>query len=168
MNTRQQCEALYRAAFGESPDFDRQLFDSFFDCVEFLEIESVVAAMFFKIPCTLKTGSESLPAYYLYAVTTHSDFRRQGLMSRLFSERLPDGTFCFLKPSSEGVQKFYSLQGFKKLVGTPKDTDNRIIVSDKFEALSSLCDKPSGSYTLMAKGGSADQIETLGFKYTLE
>ena len=49
MNTRQQCEALYRAAFGESPDFDRQLFDSFFDCVEFLEIESVVAAMFFKI-----------------------------------------------------------------------------------------------------------------------
>ena len=167
MTRREQCKALYKTAFGECSEFDTMLFDLFFDNVETLEIDGSVAAMYFKIPCTLEFKGDKKSACYIYAVTTHSDYRHRGLMSKLFADTLssPD-TLYFLKPSSEGVIAFYKQAGFKQITGTRGRCDTSITVSDDFKALSAICDKPTADYPIMIKG--ITDIEKLQFEYTLE
>ena len=166
MNKRQQCEKLYNEAFGEDRQFDKMLFDLFFDKVETLEKDGVVAAMYFKIPCILKYNNNRKKAYYIYAVTTHKDFRHQGLMSKLFDDTQTEDAFYFLKPSSEGVIKFYNQASFTQITGTRDVCDAMIEVDDNFKTLSALCDKPQGSYSIMIKGSPL--IDKLTFEYTLE
>ncbi len=167
MTKFEQCKSLYNAAFGSEPEFDNMLFNMFFDCVETLEIDGNVAAMYFKIPCTLNLNGEKQKAYYIYAVTTHSDFRHQGLMSKLFGgTQTEKDAFYFLKPSSEGVINFYNQVGFKQITGTRDSCDATIEVDNNFKKLSSVCDKVKGTYPLMIKGNQ--NIETLNFIYTLE
>lgn len=167
MNKRQQCENLYKNAFGEAPEFDDMLFDLFFDNVETLEKDDVVTAMYFKIPCTVNLKGVKKTAYYIYAVTTHKDYRHQGLMSKLFANTtLENNTLYFLKPSSEGVIAFYNQAGFKQIIGTRDICDAVIEVNDSFKKLSSLCDKPHGTYPIMIKG--ITDIKKLTFEYTLE
>lgn len=167
MTIFEQCKKLYNDAFGEDKKFDSMLFDSFFDNVETLEIDDVVAAMYFKIPCVLNFKGTKFKAYYIYAVTTHKDFRHKGLMSKLFSETQNEEAFYFLKPSSEGVIAFYSQAGFKQITGTRQTCDTVIEVCDKFKKLSLICDKPQNTYPIMIKG-TPDNINKLTFEYTLE
>lgn len=167
MTKIEQCKKLYNAAFGSDKQFDTMLFDLFFNYVETFEIDGVIAAMYFKIPCTLNHNNTKSKAYYIYAVTTHEKFRHQGLMSKLFYEtQTEDDAFYFLKPSSEGVIRFYSQSGFKQIVGTREVCDAVIEVDDNFKKLSSLCDKPQNTYPIMIKG--APNIDKLTFEYTLE
>ena len=167
MTKLKQCKLLYNAAFGSEPEFDNMLFDMFFDNVETLEIDGKVAAMYFKIPCTLNLNGEKQKAYYIYAVTTHSDFRHRGLMSKLFYEtQTENDAFYFLKPSSEGVINFYNQVGFKQIIGTRNNCDAIIEVDDSFKKLSSICDKVKDTYPIMIKG--SPNIEQLNFIYTLE
>ncbi|MBQ8266959.1 MAG: GNAT family N-acetyltransferase [Clostridia bacterium] len=167
MTAKEQCKKLYKDAFGESQEFDNMLFQLFFDNVETLEKDGKVAAMYFKIPCILNLNNVKSKAYYIYAVTTHSDYRHQGLMSKLFVETQtePD-THYFLKPSSEDVIAFYNQAGFKQIVGTRETCDATIEVKDDFKSLSKLCDKPQKEYPIMIKG--ITDIEKLTFEYTLE
>lgn len=167
MTIRKQCEKLYKDAFGESEKFDNMLFDMFFKNIEFFEKDGIVTAMYFKIPCTLNLNGISHKAYYIYAVTTHSDYRHQGIMSQLFAKTTnqPD-TLYFLKPSNEKVIKFYNQANFKQIVGTSELCDAIIQVNDDFKKLSKICDKPKTTYTLMVKG--VPNINKLTFKYTLE
>ncbi len=167
MTRRQQCEKLYNSAFGEDREFDTMLFDMFFDYVETLEIDGIITAMYFKIPCVLNQKGIRSKAYYIYAVTTHSDFRHKGLMSKLFKEtQRENDALYFLKPSSDGVIAFYNQAGFKQIIGTRDTSDAVIEVSDAFKSLSSLCDKPNNTYPLMIKGVA--DIKQLTFEYTLE
>ncbi len=166
MTDRQQCEALYRDAFGDSGEFDSLLFDLFFDNVETLKKDSTVVAMYFKIPCTLSKGGNRQRAYYIYAVTTHNNYRHQGLMSKLFEGTANEPVLHFLKPSSEGVINFYKQVDFKQIVGTLEKCDAVIEVDDNFKKLSQLCDKPTADYPIMIKG--IDGIDRLTFEYTLE
>ena len=167
MTPRQQCENLYKEAFGEEKEFDQMLFDLFFDNVEYLTQDNIICAMYFKIPCFLNKDGIKHKAYYIYAVTTHKDFRHQGLMSRLFDNTQTEkDVFYFLKPSSEGVIPFYTQSGFKQIIGTRDVTDAVIEVDDKFKKLSNLCDKPQNDYPIMIKG--YPQIKKLTFEYTLE
>lgn len=167
MTKRKQCENLYKDAFGDSGEFDIALFDSFFDCVETLETNGVVTAMYFKIPCTLRLANTTKLAYYIYAVTTHKDYRHKGLMSKLFANTITKtDALYFLKPSSEGVIKFYEQAGFKQIVGTRKPCEAIIEVNDDFKTLSRLCDKPQQTYPIMIKGFT--DINKLTFEYTLE
>lgn len=167
MTKRQQCEKLYKDAFGECAEFDKMLFDLFFDNVEILEKDGKVAAMYFKIPCAVKIKGIKKTAFYIYAVTTHSDYRHQGLMSKLFADTTtqPDALY-FLKPSSEGVIAFYKQAGFKRIIGTRDMTDAVIEADDNFKKLSALCDKPQSTYPIMIKG--ITDINELTFEYTLE
>ncbi len=167
MTKRQQCEKLYKDAFGDSGEFDAMLFDLFFDYIETLQIDDTVAAMYFKIPCTLNLKNVKAKAYYIYAVTTHKDYRHQGLMSKLFADTQtePD-TLYFLKPSSKGVIPFYNQAGFKQIIGTREICDAVIAVNDDFKKLSQLCDKPQDTYPIMIKG--ITNIDKLTFEYTLE
>ncbi len=167
MTIRKQCENLYKHAFGEDREFDKMLFDLFFDNVEILKQGDTVAAMYFKIPCVLNYNKSKTKAYYIYAVTTHKDFRRQGLMSKLFDETQNEDCFYFLKPSSEGVIAFYEQAGFKQIIGTRDITNAIIEVDDNFKKLSLICDKPQNTYPIMIKG-IYDNINQLTFEYTLE
>lgn len=165
--TKKQCINLYNAAFGEDREFDKMLFDLFFDNVEKLEIDGTVAAMYFKIPCVLNQNGTRSKAYYIYAVTTHSDFRHRGLMSRLFEETQTEkDAFYFLKPSSQNVIPFYTQAGFTEIIGTREICDSTIEVDENFKKLSALCDKVKISYPLMTKGNP--NIQKLTFLYTLE
>ena len=167
MSIREQCEKLYKDAFGEDQEFDTMLFDLFFDNVEILQNDGIVTAMYFKIPCTLNLKGVKTKAYYIYAVTTHNDFRHQGLMSKLFTKTQNElDILYFLKPSSEGVIKFYTQAGFKQIIGTRDKTDAVIEVDDGFKKLSCLCDKVKNTYPIMIKGKTG--IEKLTFEYTLE
>jgi len=166
MTTQEQCIKLYKSAFGESGEFDDLLFDYFFENIETLKIGDTVAAMYFKIPCVLNQSGKKTKAYYIYAVTTHADFRRKGLMSKLFCDTQTEDAFYFLKPSSDGVIAFYEQAGFRRIVGTRDETDAIIEVSDAFKKISSLCDKPQSVYPIMIKGSA--KIQSLTFEYTLE
>ena len=167
MTIREQCESLYKAAFGEDKTFDAMLFDLYWENIETLQKDGIVAAMYFKIPCTLNLKGNKIPAYYIYAVTTHGDYRHRGLMSQLFADTQtePD-TFYFLKPSSLGVIPFYRQAGFTQIIGTRSVSNAAIEVDDKFKKLSSVCDKPQRDYPLMIKGDY--DIEKLTFEFTLE
>lgn len=167
MTKRDQCEKLYKDAFGETQEFDTMLFDLFFDNIETLEKNGVVAAMYFKIPCTFNLNGTKKAAYYIYAVTTHKDYRHKGLMSKLFAKTQtePD-TLYFLKPSSEGVIAFYNQAGFKQITGTRSLCDATIEVNNDFKKLSELCDKPTDEYPIMIKGFT--NIDRLTFEFTLE
>ncbi len=167
MTKRQQCEKLYKDAFGDSGEFDTMLFDLFFDNIETLQNGNTIVAMYFKIPCVVNINGVKKSAYYIYAVTTHKDYRHQGLMSKLFNDTITKSdTLYFLKPSSEGVIAFYRQAGFKQIVGTREICDAVIEVCDNFKKLSELCDKPQNSYPIMIKGIA--NIENLTFEYTLE
>lgn len=167
MTQRQQCEKLYNLAFGQDIEFDKMLFDLFFDRVETLEIDGQVASMYFKIPCTLNIDGTKTKAYYIYAVTTHSDFRHKGLMSKLFEQTQTEkDAFYFLKPSSEEVINFYTQTGFRQIIGTTEFCNATIEVDDNFKKLSSLCDKPKTAFPIMIKG--KPDISKLTFEYTLE
>ncbi len=167
MTKRQQCEKLYNLAFGEDRKFDKLLFDLFGDNIETLETDGIITAMYFKIPCVLNNKGIKSKAYYIYAVTTHSDFRHQGHMSKLFNQtQTKKNAFYFLKPSSEGVIEFYNQVGFKQIVGTRELCSAVIEVDQNFKKLSCLCDKPSSTYPIMIKNN--DSIDLLTFEYTLE
>ena len=166
MTIRKQCEKLYKDAFGDSGEFDSMLFDLFFKNVEVFEKNGVIAAMYFKIPCVLNIDGAKSKAYYIYAVTTHKDFRHQGIMSKLFAKTQQENAFYFLKPSSEGVIAFYNQAGFKQIVGTKAPCNAVIEVDDNFKKLSHLCDKPQNTYPIMIKG--VPNINKLTFEYTLE
>ncbi len=167
MTIREQCENLYADAFGQDTEFDTMLFDTFFKNVETLQKNGIVAAMYFKIPCILKLNESKIKAYYIYAVTTHKDFRHQGLMSKLFAKTQNESdAFYFLKPSSEGVIAFYNQAGFKQITGTRNITNAIIEVDDKFKKLSLLCEKAQSTYPIMIKSNL--NLEKLTFEYTLE
>lgn len=167
MTKKEQCLNLYKDAFGDSGKFDTMLFQLFSDNIVTSEKDGIVTAMYFKIPCTLNLNGVKSKAYYIYAVTTHRDYRHRGLMSRLFAQTLtePD-TVYFLKPSSCDVIPFYIQAGFKKIIGTHEVCNATIEVDNNFKKLSHLCDKAKKEYPLMLKG--AVNIEKLTFKYTLE
>ncbi len=167
MTTLEQCKNLYADAFGSSPEFDKMLFDLFGSNIETYKIDKTVAAMFFKIPCKVSINGILSSAYYIYAVTTHKDFRHQGIMTKLFEQTLTEpNTLYFLKPSSKNVIPFYVQADFKEITGTRNITDNYITVCRNFEKLSKLCDKPNLTYPIMIKG--ILNIDTLTFEYTLE
>ncbi len=166
MTDRQECERLYLDAFGDSGEFDTMLFDLFFNNVEMLKQDGRVVAMYFKIPCVLNVDDSRHKAYYIYAVTTHSDYRHQGLMSHLFDDTTNEQALYFLKPSSEGVINFYKQAGFRQIVGTREKCGAVIEVDDNFKKLSKLCDKPTADYPIMIK--SPHDLDKLTFEYTLE
>ena len=167
MTIRNQCERLYRQAFGESQEFDPMLFDLFFKNTEVSQKDGIVTAMYFKIPCVLNFDGTKSKAYYIYAVTTHNDYRHQGIMSNLIEKTQTESdSLYFLKPSSLDVIPFYNQAGFKQIVGTREICNAKIEVSDNFNRLSELCDKPNCDYPLMIKG--TINIEKLTFEYTLE
>ena len=170
MTERQQCEKIYKAAFGTAQGFDELLFDYYFDDVDVLEYHGSVVSMLFKIPCEIELGEIKKTAYYLYAVATDEQYRGRGYMSELIKRCCDDSdALYFLKPATTRLEKFYERLGFKKLSATPMcQADINITVSEKHIKLSQMCKKIKDDYNLMFLGALPQNIKTVSFKDTLE
>lgn len=109
-----RCREMYRLAFGNDGAFEDALFDGFFerDCHTLFVGGQAVAMLF-----ALDVAVRGQKGKYLYAVTTHPDYRGQGLMHRLFEkteERYRDSVdfFCLL-PQDEVLRELYQSLGYK-------------------------------------------------------
>lgn len=170
MTERQQCEKIYKAAFGTAQGFDELLFDYYFDDVDVLVSHGSVVSMLFKIPCEIELGEIKKTAYYLYAVATDEQYRGRGYMSELIKRCCDDSdALYFLKPATTRLEKFYERLGFSVLSATPVcSTNAKIIVGEKHKELSCMCKKVEDDYNLMFLGTIPPNIKKVYFKDTLE
>ncbi len=163
---REQCFNIYRSAFGNSGEFDERLFELFFDCCEYTELENGVAAMLFALPCTLHTNGKSYPCRYIYAAATAENMRSQGHMTRLL-EGL-DG-ILLLKPATESLIGYYEKRGFSSINAIYSNAGESFIeVDSRFVALAGEGRLDSGSYTAMIKSDIPISCKSLSFAYTME
>ncbi len=163
---RTECFELYRAAFGDSGEFDRRLFDYYFDCCSYLEVNGEVASMLFKLPCVLNIDGKRYPCSYIYAAATAEKYRSQGLMTKLLE--MQEG-ILILKPASESLISFYSVRGFKPFHAFHAKNGARCVEAD--ERLGSLAaggNTDGTPFTVMIKSDEPIDCENLNFAYTME
>ncbi len=166
MTEREQCVEIYRAAFGDSGEFDNNLFDLYFDCCEYLKIDGEVAAMLFALECTLCLDGKTYPCRYIYAAATADKFRSRGFMTRLLAEQ---SGILMLKPATDALIKFYAERGFRPFSAVHSSTGNRRVeVDDRFSALAMGGNNDGTSFTAMVRSNVPLNLEGLAFAYTME
>ena len=115
-----QLRALWRDAFGDDDAF----IDAFFaiygseGVVHTLSLDGRVVAALYALPCSVCSGSVSLPAAYIYAIATVPDCRGRGYMRKLLAEveALLAERGCrvfFLLPADEGLRRMYARVGYE-------------------------------------------------------
>jgi len=111
------CRALYESAFGSEPRaWNDALFRfAFPDCLRVIAEGEKPVSMLFSIPYPMKPEKGMIPARYLYAVATDTDYRGRGLASRLIGEEIQKGVPLFLRPSSASLFSFYEKVGLSPL-----------------------------------------------------
>lgn len=119
MNRKQEALGLYRIAFPKDPmDFAVEFIDQFFDSNCLTDVrDGRLACMLFLFECSIRLEGAVYPAYYVYAVATHPDYRGRGymraLMERAKEKARRDGRAALLiKPSNEQLYSFYEKLGF--------------------------------------------------------
>lgn len=151
MSVRSECRRIYTAAFGETAYFDDLLFNSCFEYCEYIKSDKKIAAMLFLLPCQIAIGENIFDAKYLYAAATASEFRGRGIMTELLKRVIDtNNDIIFLKPATDSLVDFYLKRGFEAITGVINENCiNKVILSEKFSALASFCDKEVKNYTLM-------------------
>lgn len=163
---REKCFELYRETFGNSGEFDRKLFDLFFDCCKYIVVDGEVVSMLFALPCTLCLDGERYPCRYIYAAATAEKFRSQGYMSRLICEQT--GTLL-LKPASESLIGYYKKHGFVPFNAYhAKSGERRVETDSRFSALAADGNLSGTPFTAMIKSEQNLDCEGLSFAYTME
>ncbi len=163
---REQCFAIYRAAFGNFGEFDERLFDLFFSYCRYIKSNNEVAAMLFALPCTLVLDGERYPCSYIYAAATAEKFRSQGYMTRLL--KMLSGTLL-LKPASESLVNFYAERGFSVVPAVYRRMgERRVEVSDDYAALAYGGVDNGGEFTAMIKSDLPLNTDGICFAYTME
>lgn len=110
---KEQIIELWKNAFGDNTEDIRKYLDTIFKYFFVYEEDDIVKGMLSVLPVSFcdKNGG------YIYAVTTHSQYRGQGICNKLMeyvkADRLYD--FLVLKPQNEGLFDFYEKMGFKKV-----------------------------------------------------
>ena len=170
MTERERCLEIYHEAFGKAEDFDKLLFDCYFENTERLSIDDKIVSMLFKIPCKLKIGECEKSAFYIYAVATDSRYRGKGLMSALIKKACNENdAVYFLKPVNDSLIAFYEKVGFRCVDAVRSGVaDAYAQTQPNHQKLSSMCDHPKEEYTLMVLGALPEDVKTIQFKDTLE
>ena len=109
-------EAMLRAGFGDEDWFLRAFFDFvWLRCDTLLSLsDGVPAAMTALLPCRIhQPGMDSLPALYLYALTTLPAFRGQGHARRLLHAAQERCTHVFLHAEDAALHSFYQQLGWQ-------------------------------------------------------
>lgn len=171
MNKRERCMEIYHEAFGRDEEFDRLLFDCFFDYCVTLEKENDIVSMMFVIPCRLKRSEKVFSAAYIYAVATAKDYRGRGYMSELIDRvrRSDEKQILFLKPVKKSLESFYGALGFKPISATGGANGNITVEASKeHKRLSSLCKAAPDEFTVMYSGSTISSADKLSFPYLME
>jgi GNAT superfamily N-acetyltransferase len=93
---------------------------AYFDCECFAEIcDDEAVSAFYLLKCFIKKDGKMFNGRYLYAAATLSEYRGQGLMSKLIKEALDYGKsneldFIALVPADDGLYNYYSRFGFSE------------------------------------------------------
>lgn len=111
---RTQIIELWNSAFGDKSEDINKYLETILKYVLVYEEDGVVCGMLSVLPVCFcgKTGG------YIYAVTTHKDYRGKGICNKLMEYVKADKTYDFLvlKPQDEGLFEFYGKMGFEKVM----------------------------------------------------
>lgn len=108
---------LFHTCFHDSIDEVRTFTEFFSQEKDFQivigKIQGTIATMAYLIPAHYKHQ----PAYYIYGVCTHPDYRNRGLSTRLLhyvkcAAKMLEKSWLFLVPASDSLVDFYKKQGF--------------------------------------------------------
>lgn len=166
MTDREQCFAIYRAAFGDSGEFDTRLFGEFFDCCKYIKSGDTVASMLFALPCTLCIDGQRYPCRYIYAAATEERYRGRGYMTSLLSRQ--EGTLI-LKPADDSLIEFYNKCGFRAFTAVRSLTGERYVEADgKLADLAAGGNVDGTAYTAMIRSELPLDTDGLCFAYTME
>ena len=110
---KEQIISLWSGAFGDKIEDINKYLKTIFEYVLVYEEDGMVLGMLSVLPVSFcdKNGG------YIYAVTTHKDYRGQGICNKLMEYVKADGKYDFLvlKPQNEGLFEFYGKMGFEKV-----------------------------------------------------
>lgn len=158
------CQRIYEAAFGVSPEFDDALFGNYFDCC--ITSESG-AAMLFLLPAIFEYRQVSRPARYIYAAATEKERQNNGEMTELIKKAVAEaGGPVFLKPALPTLAEFYKKRGFSAVKASPYAKGARLI--GLFPELSALCSPEKEEFTMMQSGLTLPPNGIIRFADTLE
>lgn len=118
---RTDLERIWRACFGDSPEYVSYFFDNRYNpnnCLVYVE-ESVgrPVAMVHLLECSVTEDSEIVPAYYVYAAATRPDHQGRGIMTLLmeYARRLAASRgqkYMILVPAGRELFRFYEKCGY--------------------------------------------------------
>ena len=110
---KEQIITLWSSAFGDKKEDINKYLDTIFKYFLVFEEDGAVLGMLSVLPVSFcgKNGG------YIYAVTTHKNYRGQGICNKLMEYVKAEKTYDFLtlKPQNEGLFEFYGKMGFEKV-----------------------------------------------------
>ncbi len=118
-SNKENIKSLWQVVFGDSGEYVEMFLDHYYKpsyCYGAV-VEEELIAMIFALPATLTSKEETYQGAYIYAVSTHPDYRGQGISNRLSAfveEDLKDkaSSFVCLVPAEKSLFDFYSKQGY--------------------------------------------------------
>lgn len=115
---RMETENLYLSAFNDPPSL-AGFFISHHRILKRYE-KGHAACQAALIPCRIKTENDSVPAIYLYALSTDPDYSGQGFATE-FIRHIEERYQCpvILVPETEKLISFYEKRGFKVFISSP-------------------------------------------------
>lgn len=118
-----ELKQIWRLCFGAEQSYLDSFFDHYYHPARtaVAQKDGRVAAMLFLIPMQAVFRDKALPAYYIYGVGTHPDFRGQGLSTQLleFTHGQLKREGCALSvlvPASQSLFEFYRNRGYDRQV----------------------------------------------------
>lgn len=152
-----QLQALWREAFGDSPEYIAGFYNINFspELAVLLELDGSVCAMAHLLPSELIFRGVRLPARYIYAVAVKRELRGRGFGGELmrFAVRWLEQNRLggFLVPASAGLYEYYRRFGFVEAFGARSRT-----VAASGELLCTLAPVSSGELLGMRECFFAD------------
>jgi GNAT superfamily N-acetyltransferase len=116
---KEEMALLWHICFGDSMNYIRNFFSRRFDpsgAMIYLANRKVVS-MLFMLPAVVRMNGGHEPAQYIYAVCTHPDYRKRGIMRALmeaaWDQALKRGErFSVLLPASDELYLYYGDMGY--------------------------------------------------------
>ncbi len=156
---------IYRESFGEDKEFEKLLFKN---PPETLKIEGKTVSQLFLLPCSIKSGEETLNAKYIYAAATKKSERKKGYMSKLLKRVIKENDILILRPASQELKNYYKKFGFKEFAATDTENPNLYITPlENFGDLALLEGRTNeGDFPLMALNSPID-LKGVSFPFTM-
>lgn len=171
MTEKVKAYQIYKEAFGED-DFSLQLFSKYFEFCKVLKNGENVVAITFLFPCEILTEKKTYNALYLFAVATDTKYRNKGYMTKLLEniKKEDSDKILFLKPSNDGLIKFYEKQGFYTVKAkSSREGKKRVVLGKALYNLSKGESEANNSiYDLMCFYTEKIDLNGISFADTME